>query len=614
MKAFFIALLLLIGQCGPIAYAESFQGLHHDSPKPKLAAPLQWLAVPHASEFAASPALALPAAFVNAPESFAFQDATPHTYLPTGPTQNVWMRFTLAPTATVDTWYLRIPRVNPVQITLFTLDARGAWLGQSAGNLVAPAQWPLRTRVPTFEIKTSTTKAQAYFVRFENQSIMAERLQMLSSVEYITGAFGLGAMIGVLGGIFILLAALSVAAYGLARNTVFLWLAVFAALILFNQLVLLGFAGWQMWPDSQHLNRNMPWSTSFLALASGTWLMAKASYAQDTHPRLHQLLAVAATLSLVAAAGAAVAVDFMPRSVKNVWTGLVVVLVLGTTAWLTLRGNRSNGWLLLGLAPIALAALNRVVYNLGWLAHVEAAQIVGMFLSATGLLLLFLALVWRSRAQLLSGRRAQVFSDYDPETGLLLAEKAQTRLPRLLLRGSRLASGSGVMLLRWVDDAAYATLLSRGQRDQILQQIGKLMRGAARDIDSLIRHDENHFLILVEGPVSRDALADMASRIMAAALRGTDPGQAAGTSPAVNLHIALWHATMGNTSANNVMALLKRRLNTMEKATPRRVQFIDSTAGEPSGSSAAERKRRKRALLDKITQVEGDTSELGPLR
>ena len=342
--------------------------------------------------------------------------------------------------------------------------------------------------------------------------------------------------------------------------------------------------------------------------------MAKASYAQDTHPRLHQLLAVAATLSLVAAAGAAVAVDFVPRSAKNVWTGLVVVLVLGTTAWLTLRGNRSNGWLLLGLAPIALAALNRVVYNLGWLAHVEAAQIVGMFLSATGLLLLFLALVWRSRAQLLSGRRAQVFSDYDPETGLLLAEKAQTRLPRLLLRGSRLASGSGVMLLRWVDDAAYATLLSRGQRDQILQQIGKLMRGAARDIDSLIRHDENHFLILVEGPVSRDALADMASRIMAAALRGMDPAQATRTSPAVNLHIALWHATMGNTSANNVMALLKRRLNTMEKATPRRVQFIDSTAGDPSGSSAAERKRRKRALLDKITQIEGDTTKSGPLR
>ena len=237
-----------------------------------------------------------------------------------------------------------------------------------------------------------------------------------------------------------------------------------------------------------------------------------------------------------------------------------------------------------------------------------------MFLSATGLLLLFFALVWRSRAQPLSSRRAQAVADYDQETGLLLAEKAQTRLPRPLLRGNRLASGSGVMLLRLNDEPAYATLLSKTQRSQILQQIGKLMRGAARDIDSLIRHDESHFLMLVEGPVNREALADTASHIMAAALRGTDTAQPADTSFAVNLHIALWHAPMGNTSASNVMALLKSCLNTMGKTTQRRVQFIDSTAGDVLPGSGAERGRRKRALPDKINKIEGDSTQSDTLR
>ena len=52
-------------------------------------------------------------------------------------------------------------------------------------------------------------------------------------------------------------------------------------------------------------------------------------------------------------------VHLVPRSAKNVWAGMVVVVVLGAMGWLTLRGNRFNGWLLPGLAPIALAAFNR---------------------------------------------------------------------------------------------------------------------------------------------------------------------------------------------------------------------------------------------------------------
>ena len=120
--------------------------------------------------------------------------------------------------------------------------------------------------------------------------------------------------------------------------------------------------------------------------------------------------------------------------------------------------------------------------------------------------------------------------------------------------------------------------------------------------------------MLVEGPVSREALADTASHIMAAALRGTDMAQPAGTSLAVNLHIALWHAPMGNTSANNVVALLKRRLNTMGKTTQRRVQFIDSTAGDVLPGFGAKRGRRKRALPDKINKIEGDTTQSDTLR
>lgn len=202
-ESVFLAVVFLAIHWGQLAGAQTFDGVYTDSPQPKLSEPLQWLVVlKPANKLDAGAEAVLPVVFITAPQTWPFQNATPRTQLPTSPTQNVWMRFTLAPTATVNTWFLRVPRVNPVKITLFSRAAEGAWQAQSAGNLVAPAQWPLRTRTPTFELKTSITQAQTYFICLENQSVMAELPQMLSAIEYITAAYGVGAMVGVLIGVF----------------------------------------------------------------------------------------------------------------------------------------------------------------------------------------------------------------------------------------------------------------------------------------------------------------------------------------------------------------------------------------------------------------------------
>ena len=605
MKAWWTAFVLAAATLGTFANAQSFDKLYDESAQPELAAPLQWVAIPKSGDLPADEnPLGGPAAFIDNPSRWSFKNTTSSTLIPTSTTHDVWMHFTLAPTTTPQTWYLRFPRVNPVKVSLHARDLQGNWQTQSAGNLVAPAQWPMRTRAPTFEVKTSSTLPLTFFMSFENQSPMAERLQMLSAFEYIMGAYGVGAMLGLLMGAFSLLTVLCLMAFALAWNTVFLWLAVFVASMLFNQLVLLGFAGWQLWPQSQHFNQNMPWVSSFFAMAAGTWLMARSSYAQDTHRWIYRTLAAIASLSLSMAAVTAIDMKTIPFSGKTAWTCFVVLSVVGAMVWLTLRGNRFNGWLLLGLIPIGLAGLNRLAYDAGWLAQLEITQIIGLLASALGLLVLFLALVWRSRAALFFSGRTQALADYDIETGLLVAEKAKTRLPRLLLRGHRTDSGSGVILLRWVDAVRYAGLSAGAQRSQILRQIGNLMRDAGRDIDSLIRHDENHFLILVEGPISRDALSEMASQILAASLRGADQLPSASACPAVNLHIAIWQETVGTTTANNVMALLMRRLNMMGKTTPRRVQFIDSAVSDQALGTTFEQRRRKQDVLNKIRAIE----------
>ena len=141
----------------------------------------------------------------------------------------------------------------------------------------------------------------------------------------------------------------------------------------------------------------MPWAFAFVVLANATWFVARASYAQDTHPWIYRLLGGIALVCLAAGTATAVDIQAVPRSVKNVTASAVVVVVTGAMVWLTLRGNRFNGWLLLGTVPIGFAALHRIAYNVGWLQHVELAQLMGMLSSALGLLMLLASLVWRSR-------------------------------------------------------------------------------------------------------------------------------------------------------------------------------------------------------------------------
>ena len=351
MKAFFAVWLLVLTCWGQLAQAQAFDRLYETSPQPVLAAPLQWVGVPKAenvSEFKA-----LPAVFVNAPSAWAFADVKPNLQLPTSPTQDVWMRFTLSPTDEVKVWYLRMPKVTLNNISLFTRDAQGAWQIQTAGQHIAPATWPLRARVPTFELKTSTTEPQTFFIYFEHPTRIAERPQLLSAMEYITGAYAVGAMMGVLGGMFSLIAALCIAAYAIARNTHFLWLCGFVVILLFNQLTLLGFTGWQLWPHSQHLNQVMPWAVALASLATATWFVARTSYASDTHPALYRLLGGLAIVSLVLAVATAIQVDLVDRDFRNAWSALMVTFVLGGLGWLVLRGNRFNGMLLLGMVPTA---------------------------------------------------------------------------------------------------------------------------------------------------------------------------------------------------------------------------------------------------------------------
>ncbi len=587
-RIFFLVLLGLVLRAG---HTQDFGRLYSDSVTITLAEPLRWVAVPKGT-------VASPEAFTAA-GPWGLQPYTDNTVLPTSDGQDVWASFSLPATETLQTWFIRLPGQKIVKASLFSRGPRGDWLVQAAGEAIAPADWSLRTRVPSFELQTRTDRVQTYYLRFENNRALTGRPMLLSPIEYVDGASRVGVVIGLMWGMFSVLAALSLAAFSMARNRVFLWFGAVVVTLMFTQLVLIGYGSWRIWPGSAHLNQVMGWVSSALSMAAGAWFCAQASYARSSHPRIYRLLAAVAVGSLLMAGLTAIDREVIPRDLRNLWLALATLAILGSLVWMSLRGQAWNLLLLLGTAPIAVAVLARLSYNAGWVHNIEAAQAAGVLSAMVGLLWIFLVLAWRSRAALFSNHRGVALATYDPASGLMLPRVIEPRLEQMLLRAGRKRSECGLLMLSWLDQAPSPDELSDHKRSTALSRIGEILRRAARDMDTVVRCDENLFLMLVEGPVNREAVSEVATKILADCIRLSekldDPN-------AFNLHIAIWHDTPRKQTHQQVLGSLKSCLRRMASGPKRYVQFVDF-AGGPA-SIPPEESTRREDLLAKINAIE----------
>ncbi len=594
-------LLLALGA----AKAQEFDRFSRTSLQPALSQPLQWVS---ASEAAST---GLPLAFLTNSAAWAFAPYAATTVLPTTNGQDVWLRFTLAAAAMPQSWMIQIPRVTVKKVSLYAVNADGFLPVQSAGISVAHHAWSRHTRTPSFEVETSTVE-RTYFLRIEHSVPMTERPELMSQSDFADGTGQTGTLLGLMLGLFGLLVIACLTAYAMARNTVFLSLAIFVAAALFHFLVLLGFGAWRLWPHSAQLTQLMPWTSPLLAMAAGCWFFAQASYAKDSNAFVYRLLCGVALGSFALAVLQVTGIQEMPREFLNAWSAFVLVVITACLLWLGLRDKRWNLWLLLGLLPIAGAGASRLAYNFGWLAHAEFEQVASVFLTHAGLTALFVVLVWRGRAVLLSSQLSTALNISDAATGLVKERVALVRLPHMLGRATHLKLGCGAIMLHWHNFAQLLKTSSPEEQAAMLKQLGQILHKVARDIDTAARLDDDHFLILVEGPVSRQMLTSLSTQILTACIRASDRF---GLPNIFGLHLAIWQAGPVPLAGDEVMQLLKTRLGQMAPGIKRPVQFVDSAASEmavDSGNAAAQRKDSLMAKIDAVEALSGVHDELPP--
>jgi two-component system, sensor histidine kinase LadS len=575
------------------AVAQDLGRLFDDSPQLTLAAPLQWQAT-------AKGAVQNPAEFNDPTKNQAFAIAQPSLVLPTGKGREVWLRFALPATANPQMWFLRMPRLQIERVTFFMQEPSGRWMQQVAGESVAPIHWPLRTRTPSFEMHTLANQSQWYYLKLEHRVAITERPQLVAPLEYIDSASRVGSIIGLMIGLFGLLAALGCATAWLYRNTHYLIYAVVVIFLLFAQLVLIGYASQRWWPGSVFLNQAMGWMTALWALAAGIGFTAYISYSKDNYPWIYRcaigLMVVLVGVSVVYA----VMLHDFPREVLNALAALSILWVIGSNAWIAWR---SQPWLwsvVAGFTPLALSILARLAYNLGWLKHVELVQLASVLLGCLGMLVIYIGMILRSRESYGLLERETALAHTDISTGLTLERIAAIRLPQVLLRSKRFGKPCGVVMVRWVSQAAQLAPMTAAERSAVMLHFGSRLRRIGRDIDTVARYGDDHFVFLIESPVTRDNLNDLGTRILSSCMRPVV--QLGGDGYTVHVAIAVIEG--GNISSKELIESLRTRLNQMDANTPRRMQFVDSPMSTRPPEGADNATINGPALVAKINALE----------
>ena len=128
-------------------------------------------------------------------------------------------------------------------------------------------------------------------------------------------------------GTFRLLIMACLAAYAMARHSVFLSLAVFAATVLLHFLVLLGFGGWRLWPHSALPTPIIQWTAPLLAMAAGCWFFAQASCAKNSNAFVHRVLCGVALGSFALSVLRLGGMEQMPHGFLNGWTAFVLMVL-----------------------------------------------------------------------------------------------------------------------------------------------------------------------------------------------------------------------------------------------------------------------------------------------
>jgi diguanylate cyclase (GGDEF)-like protein len=431
-----------------------------------------------------------------------------------------WIQFEAAVPAG-EHWYLEVGSAVYDNVQMFYRDQRGTWVMQEAGTTHAVSDSTVPGRLPTFALAFDDPRPTRYWLRVQDDRTDVSAPTMLLREDALQASrereqFLFGAYFG-------LAALVTIVALGsglVYRDRGFLAFGLYALLLGAGQLGRAGVATQHLWPEWP------TWNSIALALWPGAATAAALWFVKVvTEPvRLSRALDLG-VWALIAAVLAAVALDVVIATRISMLlvlslTGLSLLAVMSMVLWGWLDERDGNMRLVaLGFLPVLVMALFPLARGLGLVPSSTLTRYGLFFAAVVELPILFYAMHRRLMARRESVLRASALSRTDPLTGLPHRRGLVERLESSLAHARGQKQNCALLGVRISNLEAIVEEFGRDAAEKALVVAASHLRRTSVDFDMAARVGEREFAVLLEAPVTPQAVSSRAQQVVASGLR-----------------------------------------------------------------------------------------------
>lgn len=435
----------------------------------------------------------------------------------------LWIRFDAWAQDSSTHWELEMARAGTDRISLFHRRADGSWREQHAGDRIAVRDWASPDRYPVFSLDTRTDAPVTYWLRIEHARVPYSGELFIHSHSHLrqqrmTQQFLLGAYFGMAW----LLGAVAVVNGLVFRDRSFLAYAGYISLLGLSLAASLGVGGHLLWPGSPRWNALAEFVLLPMVAAAAILFVRHVAQPRRIGRMLDRLALTLATLLLALTVWDTFEPtqgSFQALTILGSMT-IVAIYAMLWMAWRT--GDRWVRWIALGILPVLLAGALPVLRNFSLISSGFLTQYAMVIAAALEAPLLLYGLLQRSKLQHEAQARAKALDLTEPLTGLRNRHHFMQRLHDSLVRAQRYQHQSALLMIALDNHGQFQEAHGREVADRALVLTGSLLRSVARDVDTAARVNDNHFALLMEGPVRGPQAVAAATSIVAGGLRPSD--------------------------------------------------------------------------------------------
>jgi two-component system, sensor histidine kinase LadS len=435
----------------------------------------------------------------------------------------LWIRFEANITDSRARWFLDVMHASTDEVTLYWRDNTNQWVKLRSGDAVSRKQWPVLDRYPLFQLNHERLAPTMYYLRVaHSRAPFSAPLHIYRDTELVAQRqiehLFLGSYFGLVTLICLVCGAMALA----LRDSSFVNYAMYVLAVGLSQASFTGVAAMYLWPDSA---RWSGLSTPFLAsiaAAMGLWFVRTV-----IKPLVHIQRLDLIIVALITAEVSVAFIDLIFPSQIGFWLSnsimLAITLVVYFVVWSGwTRGDGAMPLLALGFLPVVLGVMPPLMHNAGLMTTNFFTQYGVCIGSALEMPLLLYGLVLRSATRREGRARAAGLPTKDALTGLSNTRDLLRQIHGSMTRAARYKQQYGLVLVELTNYAWFVKEHGREVSDRALVLLGTRLQLIARDVDTTARIDDNHFILLIEGPCKPSHAAKVAAQIAACAYRPTD--------------------------------------------------------------------------------------------